>query len=77
MFLSVADYSPTHSTHGTYSTQTASFELRSDGVVVTKEMRARWAYVDRLLSNITPEQRAVVREVPAARNSEDLELFAK
>ena len=71
------DGSPTLSTFGTFSTRTPSVEVRSDGVVVTEEMRAQWALQDNLLSHLTPEQRAAVMKVPAASNTEDLKLFAR
>ena len=71
------DCSPTLSTFGTFSTRTPSVEVRSDGIVVTEEMRAQWALQDNLLSHLTSEQKAAIMKVPAASNTEDIKQFAR
>ena len=77
LFFPFIDGSPTLSTFGTFSTRTPSVEVRSDGVVVTEEMRAQWALQDNLLSHLTPEQRTAVMKVPAANNTDDIKQFAR
>ncbi|XP_041362613.1 GATOR complex protein NPRL3-like isoform X2 [Gigantopelta aegis] len=52
-------------------------EMASDGTVITEETKAQWRLQDSLLNSLTPDVKAAILKCPAARNVEDLKLFAR
>ncbi|XP_071108105.1 GATOR1 complex protein NPRL3-like [Haliotis cracherodii] len=52
-------------------------EMMSDGTVITEETKAQWRMQESLLSVVTPEVKAAILKCPAAKNTEDLKVFAR
>ncbi|XP_059175944.1 GATOR complex protein NPRL3-like [Physella acuta] len=54
-----------------------SQEANSDGSIVPEDMKTQWRIPDSLLNELKPEMKAAIFKCQAAKNPEDLNLFAK
>ncbi|XP_025092889.1 GATOR complex protein NPRL3-like [Pomacea canaliculata] len=62
---------------GKHLSKSPSLEVSSDGTIVTEEMKAQWQKHGTLLKELSAADKAAVLKCPAAKNLDDLQLFAR